>query len=121
MPSSAAWNICRLHDWRETHLTNIEPIGDKILVTPLVKEQKITETGIVLPETTNNAPQIGTVVAVGNGRILENGKLMPLTVKAGDKVLFRKFAGTEIELDGHDEKLLLMTERDVYGIIKKDN
>ena len=102
-------------------MTNIQPIGDKIIVTPISKEQKMTETGIVLPETTNNHPQIGTVVAAGEGRILENGKSMPLAVKAGDKVLFRKLAGTEIDLDGHDETLLLMTERDVYGVIKKED
>ena len=102
-------------------MTNIQPIGDKILVEPITKEQKMTDTGIVLPETSNNYPQLGKVVAVGNGRILENGTIMPLTVKAGDKVFFRKFAGTVIELDGHDEDLLLMTERDVYGIIKKED
>lgn len=102
-------------------MTNIQPIGDKILVSPMEKEQKMTDTGIVLPETTSNHPQIGRVVAAGNGRILENGTIMPLTVKEGDKVLFRKFAGTEIELEGHDETLLLMTERDVYGIIRKEN
>lgn len=100
-------------------MTHIQPIGDKILVMPINKETKMTDTGIVLPETTNNAPQIGKVVAVGEGRILESGMTMPLTVIEGDKVLFRKFAGTEIEVDGYDDTLLLMTERDVYAIIKE--
>lgn len=101
-------------------MTNIYPIGDKIIVTPITKEQTVTNTGIVLPESVNEHPQVGTVVAAGNGRILETGKLMPLTVKEGDRILFRKFAGTEIELEGHDETLLLMTERDVYGVIRKE-
>ena len=79
----------------------------------------MTDTGIVLPETTNNAPQIGKVVAVGEGRILESSITMPLTVMEGDKVLYRKFAGTEIDVDGYDDTLLLMTERDVYAIIKE--
>ena len=79
----------------------------------------MTDAGIVLPETTNNAPQIGKVVAVGEGRILESGMTMPLTVMEGDKVLYRKFAGTEIDVDGYDDTLLLMTERDVYAIIKE--
>lgn len=79
----------------------------------------MTDTGIVLPETTNNAPQIGKVVAVGEGRILESGMTMPLTVMEGDKVLYRKFAGTEIDVDGYNDTLLLMTERDVYAIIKE--
>lgn len=79
----------------------------------------MTDTGIVLPETTNNAPQIGKVIAVGEGRALESGMTMPLTVKEGDKVLYRKFAGTELEVDGYDEKLLLMTERDVYAVISE--
>lgn len=101
-------------------MTKIQPIGDKILVTPITKETKMTDTGIVLPETTNNAPQIGKVVAVGEGRILESGMTMPLTVMEGDKVLFRKFAGTEIEVDGYDDTLLLMTERDVYAVLKEE-
>lgn len=100
-------------------MTKIQPIGDKILVAPITKERKITDTGIVLPETTNNAPQVGRAIAVGEGRILESGMTMPLTVKEGDKVLYRKFAGTELEVDGYDEKLLLMTERDVYAVISE--
>jgi len=100
-------------------MVKIIPIGEKLLVKPETVETKMTEGGIVLPETLTEKPQIGEVVATGEGRILENGKMMPLTVKVGDRIIFRKFAGTEIKIDKKDEPLLLITERDILGIIVK--
>lgn len=99
--------------------TIIKPIGDKLLVKTQAEGQKVTQLGILLPETANDKPRIGHVVSVGAGRILENGTVMPLTVKAGDKILFRKFAGTEIKIDDNPDDLLLITERDILGIITK--
>lgn len=101
-------------------MTIIEPIGDKLLVQPEVKEDDRTVSGIYIPKTSQDKPQIGTVVAAGKGRILENGAIMPLFVKTGDKILFRKFAGTELKLDENEDNLLLITERDVLGIISKE-
>ncbi len=102
--------------------TIIKPIGDKIIVSPEKKETHKTQSGIFLPENSSAAdkPQIGIVLSVGEGRLLESGEYSPLTVKAGDKVLFRKFAGTEIALDKKEDTILLMTERDVLGIIEED-
>ena len=100
-------------------MVRIVPIGEKLLIKPEVNEVKKTEAGIIIAETLTEKPQIGEVVATGEGRILESGKMMPLTVKVGDRVIFRKFAGTEVKIDKKDEPLLLITERDILGIIKK--
>lgn len=97
----------------------LTPIGDKILVEPIENDQKVTDSGIYIPDTSKDKPQVGIVKAVGAGRILESGKLMPLTVKPGDKVVFRQFAGTEISLSKKDGTFLLMTERDVYCVVTK--
>ena len=102
----------------EKVLTIIKPIGDKVLVQPEKKENKQTASGIFIPDTAVDKPQIGIVLSTGDGRILENGTVMPLAVKKGDKVLFRKFAGTEIKIDKDEDYLLLITERDVLGIIE---
>lgn len=100
-------------------MTIIKPIGDKLLIKPEQKDKKITESGIYIPETSSDKPQIGTVIETGAGRILENGTVMPLFVRKDDKVLFRQFAGTEIKIDKNEDTLLLITERDVLGIISK--
>lgn len=100
-------------------MVKIIPIGEKLLVKPEAVETKTTEGGIIIAETLTEKPQTGEVVATGEGRILENGKMMPLTVKVGDRIIYRKFAGTEIKIDKKDEPLLLITERDILGIIVK--
>ncbi len=93
---------------------NIRPLHDRIVVKRLESEEK-TAGGIVLPGTAQEKPQMGEVIAVGNGRILDNGEVRALDVKVGDKVLFGKFAGTEINLDG--DELLVMREEDLFAVV----
>lgn len=92
----------------------ITPLGDRILVKPLEAEEK-TKGGIILPDTAKEKPQEGKVVAVGKGKVLEHGKIQPLEVKPGDKILYGKYSGTEIKLE--DEERLIIKEEDVLAII----
>jgi chaperonin GroES len=92
----------------------IKPLGDRLLVKPLEGEE-ITPGGIVLPETAKEKPQKGEVLAVGPGARDDEGKRINMDVSKGDKILFAKYAGTEIKLDG--EKLLILRESDVLGIL----
>jgi len=94
---------------------NIKPLGDRVVVKALAQEEK-TKSGIVLPDTAKEKPQQGEVVAVGRGMMLENGQRVPLEVKVGDKVIYSKYAGTEIKIDG-EEVLILDGSRDIYAII----
>jgi chaperonin GroES len=93
-------------------MTKLEPLGDRIVVRSIVREE-MTKSGIVLPETAKEKPQEGEVIAVGPGRILENGTLVPLSVAVGDKVLYAKYAGTEIKIE--DDELLVLNDRDVLA------
>jgi chaperonin GroES len=93
---------------------NIKPIGEKIIVKPMPQEQK-TAGGIVLPDTAKEKPQQGEVMAVGSGRLLDNGQKIPPEVKPGDKVLYSKYAGTEFKQNS--EEYLILTERDIHGIL----
>lgn len=93
---------------------NIKPLGDRVVIKTLAQEEK-TKSGIVLPDTAKEKPQQGEVIAVGTGKTLDNGQKLPLEVKVGDKVIFSKYAGTEIKLDG--EEVLILTERDIHAII----
>jgi chaperonin GroES len=95
---------------------NIRPLHDRILVKRLEEEQK-TKGGIIIPDTAKEKPMEGEIVAVGKGKIAEDGKLIKLDVAAGDKVLFSKYAGTEVKIDGTD--YLIMREDDILGIIEK--
>lgn len=94
---------------------NIKPLGDRIVVKPIEKEEK-TASGIVLPDTAKEKPQQAKVLAVGAGRILDNGTRVPVDLKEGDKVLFAKYAGTEFKLDG--EELLILSERDILAVVQ---
>ena len=95
---------------------NIQPLGDRIVVKALEAENK-TKGGIVLPDTAKEKPQEGKVMAVGKGRLLENGQVKALEVKVGDRVLYGKYSGNEITTkDG--EELLIMKEEDVLAIVK---
>ncbi len=94
----------------------IRPLHDRILVKRLEEEEK-TKGGIIIPDSAKEKPIEGEVIAVGNGRVLDNGETRPLAVKEGDRVLFGKYAGTEIKIEG--EELLMMREDDVLGVIEK--
>jgi chaperonin GroES len=92
------------------------PLHDRVVVKRIEAEQK-TAGGIIIPDTAKEKPQEGEVVAVGAGARDEAGKLVPLDVKAGDRVLFGKWSGTEVKIDGED--LLIMKESDILGVISK--
>lgn len=94
--------------------TKIRPLGDRVVVK-VVKEEK-TAGGLLLPDTAQEKPQTGEVLSVGPGRILDNGSRTTVDVKAGDKVLFAKYSGTEVKLDG--ETYLLIAEKDILGIVE---
>ena len=93
-----------------------QPLHDRVLIRRIEAEEK-TKGGILIPDTAQEKPMEGEVVAVGAGARGEDGKLQPLDVKAGDRVLFGKWSGTEIKLDGED--LIIMKESDIMGIIDK--
>jgi chaperonin GroES len=93
----------------------IRPLGDRVVVKPAEREEK-TKSGIILPDTvTKERPQEGIVLAVGEGKRDDNGKLVPMTLKEGDKVLFAKYGGTEFKLE--DVEYLILAERDILGVI----
>jgi chaperonin GroES len=94
---------------------SIRPLHDRVLVRRL-DEEKTSPGGIVIPDTAAEKPMQGEIVAVGNGKIQENGEIRPLDVKVGDKVLFGKYSGTEVKVEG--EELLVMREDDVMGVIE---
>ncbi len=94
--------------------TKITPLGDRVLVKPLDREE-VSSGGIVLPDTAKEKPQEGTVLAVGSGRVLEDGSKVPMEVKKGDKVLYGKYAGTEIKIGADDH--LILSERDILGVV----
>jgi chaperonin GroES len=94
---------------------NIRPLHDRVIVRRLEEETK-SAGGIVIPDTAKEKPIQGEIIAVGNGKILENGEVRPLDVKPGDKVLFGKYSGTEVKLGG--EEVLVMREEDIMGVIQ---
>lgn len=93
---------------------NIKPLGERIVVKTLESEER-TKSGIVLPDTAKEKPQMGKVLAVGTGKVLDNGQKIPLEVCVGNKVLFAKYAGTEVKLDG--EEYMVLKESDILAII----
>ena len=93
----------------------IKPLGDRVLIKALEREEK-TKSGIVLPDTAKEKPQEGKVLAVGSGKLLDNGTKVPLEVKVGQKVIFSKYAGTEVKVDG--EEMMILNERDVLAIVE---
>ncbi len=94
-------------------MASIKPLADRVIVKPDVAEEK-TSSGIIIPDTAKEKPQRGTIIAVGEGRY-ENGTKIEMSVKSGDKVLYGKYAGTEITLEGED--LMIMRESDILGIV----
>lgn len=100
---------------KEAKGLNVKPLGDRVVVKALEQEER-TRGGIVLPDTAKEKPQQGEVLAVGSGAVLENGERRPLEVKAGDRVIFSRYAGTEIKLEG--EEVLILSERDILAVIQ---
>jgi len=94
---------------------NIRPLQDRLIVERVAEEEK-TSSGLFIPETAKEKPQQGKVVAVGKGRVKEDGSIQPLDLKAGDKILFGKYAGTEINVEGNE--YLIMREDDVLGVME---
>ena len=94
---------------------NIRPLHDRVIVQRLEEEEK-TKGGIIIPDSAKEKPQEGKVIAVGTGKILENGTKLALDVKVGDKILFGKYSGTEIKIEG--EEFLMMREEDILGGIE---
>lgn len=99
----------------ETAMKNIRPLHDRVIVRRLEEERK-SAGGIVIPDSAKEKPVQGEIVAVGKGKILENGDVRPLDVKAGDKVLFGKYSGTEVRIG--NEELLVMREEDIMGVVE---
>lgn len=91
----------------------LKPLGDRVVVRPIEKEE-VTKSGLVLPDTAKEKPQEGEVIAVGPGKLGEDGKRLPMEVKAGDKVLYAKYAGTEVKMDEVD--YLILRDTDILAI-----
>ncbi len=94
---------------------NVRPLHDRILVKRL-EEEEVKKGNIIIPDTAKEKPQQGEVVAVGNGRVLDDGTKVPLEVQAGDRVLFGKYAGTDVRID--DQEYLILREDDVLAVLK---
>ena len=97
--------------------SKIRPVGDRVVVRPAAKEE-VTKSGIVIPDTVKEKPQEGIVVAVGSGKLLDNGDRVALEINEGDRVLYAKYGGTEFKLDG--DEYLVLRESDVLAILVKE-
>jgi chaperonin GroES len=95
---------------------NIRPLHDRVVVRR-IEDEKTSPGGIVIPDSATEKPMQGEIIAVGNGKVLDNGEQRGLDVKVGDKVLFGKYSGTEVKIDG--EEILVMREDDIMGVIEK--
>jgi chaperonin GroES len=96
---------------------NIQPLGSRVVIKALEKEER-TKSGILLPDTAKEKPQQGKVLAVGTGKVLENGTRIALEVKEGDTVIFSKYSGTEVKVDG-DDLIILDGDRDILAIVNQ--
>lgn len=99
----------------KTKSATVTPLGDRVLVRRVEADEK-TKGGIILPDTAKEKPREGVVIAVGNGKLTENGQRQPMTVKAKDRVLFSSYAGSEIKLDG--QELLILSEDEILAVIE---
>ena len=93
---------------------NIRPLQDRVIIKPL-EEEETREGGIIIPDTAKEKPQKGEIMAVGSGKVMDDGKKQPLEVKKGDKVIYGKYAGTEVKIE--EKEYLLMREDDILGIL----
>ena len=94
----------------------VRPLQDRVLIKRLEDDTEKTKGGLYIPDSAKEKPQQGKVMAVGKGRVNDEGKIIPLDVKAGDKILFGKYSGSEIKVDG--EELLIMREEDILGVVE---
>ena len=94
----------------------LKPLGDRLVVKP-IEQEEVTASGIILPETAKEKPQEGEVLAAGPGKLDDSGKRVPMEVSVGDRVLYAKYAGTEIKLE--DDKVLILKESDVLAIVER--
>ncbi len=94
----------------------IRPLHDRVLVKRIEQESKKSPGGIIIPDTAKEKPQEGEVVAVGPGKVLENGKVQPMNVKVGNRILFGKYSGTDVKID--EEEYLIMREDDILGVLE---
>jgi chaperonin GroES len=94
----------------------LKPLGDRVVIKPL-EQKEVKKGGIIIPDTAKEKPQEGEVVAVGKGKVSDDGKLIPMDVKVGDKILYGKYSGTEIKLE--DVEYLIMHQEDILGIVEK--
>lgn len=95
---------------------NIKPLGDRVIIKPAEADEAITSGGIIIPDTAKEKPQEGEIVAIGPGTTDENGKIIKMNVRVGDKVLYSKYGGTELKHDG--KEYLIMSEADILAVIK---
>jgi chaperonin GroES len=95
--------------------TSLKPLGDRVVIKPSGREE-VTKSGLVIPDTAKEKPQEGTIIAVGPGRTDDDGERIKMDVKVGDKVLFAKYAGTEMKVD--DDDLLILSEKDILAIVE---
>jgi chaperonin GroES len=107
-------NTVKLHHLKEGIIV-IRPLGERVVVKPLPSEE-VTKGGIVLPDTAKEKPQEGEVIAVGSGRLLDNGTRVAIDLKVGDKILFSKYAGNEVKIN--EVEYLIMREADILGVIE---
>jgi chaperonin GroES len=96
--------------------TKLRPLGDRVVVRP-IEQEEVTASGLVLPDTAREKPQRGEIIAVGPGRLNDDGERLPMDVSAGDEVLFAKYAGTEIKVG--DDEYLIISEKDVLAVVEK--
>jgi chaperonin GroES len=94
---------------------NLKPLGDRVLVRALEKKDEV-RSGLIIPDTAKEKPQEGEIIAAGKGKVAEDGKLIPMDVKAGDKILYGKYSGTEVKIDG--QEYLIMHQDDILGIVE---
>jgi chaperonin GroES len=99
---------------RRRETMNIKPLGERVVIK-VIENEVTTKSGIVLPDTAKEKPQLGEVLAVGSGKLLDNGQRVAVDVKVGDRVLFAKYAGTEVKLDG--EEYMVLKESDVLAVV----
>jgi chaperonin GroES len=114
--AESSWNGFLTRNQQEQAAMKIRPLQDRVIVKR-VKEEEKTKGGIIIPDSAKEKPIEGEVIAVGNGKVQEDGKVRPLDIKAGDRVLFGKYAGTEVKIEG--EEHLILREDDILGVIEK--